>query len=138
MHQVPRLEGYIAQRRENAVYWSSALGGLAEHLIVPQERHGTRHAWFAYPVLVRPGAPFSRRELCAYLEERGVETRPIEAGNMAVQPAMRHVPHRCDGKLPNAQLIHDNSFFWGNHAGITPVLREAVVDYIREFTGRFG
>ena len=136
IHQVPRLEGFIAQRRENAAYWNRQLALWSDYIQTQKERPGTRHAWFAYPVMVKPGAPFSRDELVQFLEARGLETRPIEAGNIAVQPAMAYINHRIDGSLTNAQYIHDNAFFFGNHQGIGPVEREAIVGYFTEFFER--
>ena len=136
IHQLPRLEGFIKQRRENAAYWNRELAEFSDYLQLQEERPGTRHVWFAFPVMVRPGAPFTRKQLQDFLEAKGVETRPIEAGNMAIQPAMKHVKHRVSGPLTNAQLIHDNAFFFGNHSGIGPEEREAVVGYFKEFFRR--
>ena len=133
IHQLPRLEGFIAQRRENAAYWNRELAEFSDYLQFQEERLGTRHVWFAFPILVRPGAPFTRQQLQNFLEAKGVETRPIEAGNMTIQPAMKHIKHRIAGPLTHAQYIHDNAFFFGNHSGIGPVDREAIVGYFREF-----
>jgi CDP-6-deoxy-D-xylo-4-hexulose-3-dehydrase len=132
IHQMRKLEGYVELRRENARYWSRKLGALP-HLHVHREAEGTRHAWFGYPIIVLPDAPFSREELVAHLEARGVETRPIMAGNMDEQPAMRLFPYRKVGDLPNARLVHRNAFFFGNHHGIGNEERKAVVCYLREF-----
>jgi CDP-6-deoxy-D-xylo-4-hexulose-3-dehydrase len=133
MHQIGRLEGYIEARRENACYWDSQLQPFSQHILYHREAPSTRHVWFAYPILVRPQAPFGREELVAHLEAKGVETRPVMAGNIAEQPAMRLFPYRKLGDLANARLIHRNAFYIGNHQGIGAVEREAVVDYISEF-----
>ena len=136
IHQLPKLEGFIEHRRKNAAYWNRELAQYGEYLQFQEERPGTRHVWFAFPVMVKPGAPFTRKELQDFLEARGLETRPIEAGNMAVQPAMKYINHRIAGTLTNAQYIHDNGFFWGNHQGIGPVERELIVGYFTEFFQR--
>ena len=133
IHQLPRLEGFIAQRRDNATYWGRELAEFGDYLQLQEERPHTRHAWFAYPILVKPNAGFTRKEFQDFLESKGLETRPIEAGNMAIQPAMKHVKHRIAGPLTNAQYIHDNAFFFGNHQGIGPEEREAIVGYFREW-----
>ena len=137
MHQLPRLEGLIRIRRENAAFFNSALAPYQDWLELPTEAPGTRHTWFAYPVQVREGAPFTSRVLGDYLESRGLETRPIEAGNIAIQPAMKGVRHRVDGKLTNAQYIHDNAFFFGNHQGVGPEQRDAIKTYFNEFMRGF-
>ena len=133
IHQLPRLEGFIEHRRNNAAYWNRELAQFSDYIQLQEERPGTRHVWFAYPVMVRPDAPFTRKELQDFLEAKGVETRPIEAGNMAIQPAMKQINHRVAGPLTNAQYIHDNAFFFGNHHGIGPEEREAIVGYFTEF-----
>jgi CDP-6-deoxy-D-xylo-4-hexulose-3-dehydrase len=132
IHQMGKLERYVEVRRENARYWSRELGALP-HLRVHREVEGTRHAWFGYPIMVLPDAPFSREELVAHLEAKGVETRPIMAGNMDEQPAMRLFPYRKVGDLPNARLIHRNAFLFGNHHGIGSEQRKAIVSYVQEF-----
>jgi CDP-6-deoxy-D-xylo-4-hexulose-3-dehydrase len=132
IHQMGKLEGYIEVRRENARYWGEKLGALA-HLLVHREAQATRHVWFGYPIMVQPNAPFSRKELAGYLEARGVETRPIMAGNIDEQPAMRLVRYRKVGDLPNSRLIHRNAFFFGNHHGIGQEERAAIVGYVAEF-----
>jgi CDP-6-deoxy-D-xylo-4-hexulose-3-dehydrase len=137
IHQMPRLDGFIAARRANAEFWGQELGSVGE-LQIQRERPGTTHAWFGYPLTVRPNASFSRAELIAFLEGRGLETRPIVAGNVAEQPALRLFPHRIAGDLANSRLIHRNSLYFGNHPGIGPAEREAVVGYLREFIESTG
>ena len=136
LHQLPKLEGLIEHRRQVAFYWNSELETFSDYLQLPKEQPGTRHVFFAYPFLLKPGCPFTRNEFREYLEARGVETRQIEAGNMAIQPAMKYIRHRIAGPLTNAQYIHDNGFFIGCHQGVGEAEREAVVQYCREFFER--
>ena len=138
LHQLRRLDGFVEQRRANARYWSERLAGVSPYLTPQTEAPGSRHAWFAYPLTVTAGAPFARSDLVAHLEARGVETRPVMAGNIAEQPAMDALPHRIVGDLRNARAIHRRSFFFGNHAGIGEQERAAIVDYLEDFVARSG
>ena len=133
IHQIKRLEKFIEIRRQNASFWLESLRDYEDYLLLHREKGGTRHVWFGYPITIKPGAPFTREELVSFLEKKGVETRPIMSGNIVEQPAMAHFPYRQVGELPNSRLIMRNSFFFGNHQGITEVEREAIVNYIREF-----
>ncbi|MBI4329082.1 MAG: aminotransferase class I/II-fold pyridoxal phosphate-dependent enzyme [Chloroflexi bacterium] len=133
IHQLPKLERFIAIRRENAAYWTRELQRFEQFFILPQEQPGTRHVWYGYPVTIRPGAPFTRQDLVQFLEKKSVETRPVMAGNMDEQPSMRHFTYQRVGELPNARWIMRNSFFFGDHHGIGPVEREAIVHYFEEF-----
>jgi CDP-6-deoxy-D-xylo-4-hexulose-3-dehydrase len=134
IHQMAKLDGYVEKRRENARYWEERLGAN-HHLLMHKEAHGTKHVWFGYPVIVRPGAPLRRDELVDYLEAKGVETRPIMVGNIDEQAALRPFTYRKVGDLPNSRFIHRNAFFFGNHHGIEQEERELIVRLFREFEG---
>ena len=135
IHQINKLEAFIKIRRENAQYWSDRLAKYANvfYLPAPQEPSGSRRVWFGYPVTVRPGAPFSRKELMAFLESKGIATRPITAGDLEEQPALQLIDHRVCGKLPIARMIMRQSFFWGNHPHIGQKERTFVADCVEEF-----
>ena len=132
IHQLPRLEGFIKHRRELAQYFNEAFAPYEKWLVLPHETIGTRHTYFSYPITVREAAPFTKKELQNFLEAKGVETRQIEAGNMAQQPAMKRLHYRAEA-IPNAEYIHRNGFFWGLHTGIGQEEKEAIASYVHEF-----
>lgn len=133
IHQIKRLDGFIKIRRANAAFWLDGLRRFEKYLLLPTTTKGGEHVWHHFPVTVKPGAPFSRKQIMDFLESKGVETRPISAGNMTEQPAFKLMHARKVGKLPNASLIMRNSFEWGNHHGIGEKERSFVVDCIGEF-----
>ncbi len=137
IHQMGRLEEFIEGRRANARHWTEALRPYRDWLWAHEEREGTRHVSFGYQVTVDPAAPFERSELVASLEEWGLETRPIMAGNIAEQPGLQRFPYRTVGDLPNARFIHSNAFFFGNHQGIGERERMAAQHYLLEFLDRY-
>ena len=133
IHQLPRLEGFIQHRRDLAAYFNRKLAKYSDFLQLPVEAPNTRHSYFSYPVTVKEGAPFTKKELQAHLEWCGLETRQIEAGCMSLQPAMKNVNYRVAGPLTNAEYIHENGFFFGLHTGMTPEIAEAIVGYFEQF-----
>ena len=135
IHQLPRLDGLVEMRRTQAAYLTWALSAYSAHLQLPVEAPHTKHSYFAYPVTIREGAPFTKKELMTFLESKGLETRPIEGSNMAIQPVMRHIKFRSDG-LANTKYIHDHSFFFGLHQGVGQKQQEAIVSYFDEFMRR--
>jgi len=133
IHQIKKLDKFIEIRRENAKYWGKRFSEFSDYLIVQEERPGTRHVWFGYPLTVRQGSPFTREELVKHLEESKIETRPIQIPNIAKQPSINFLRHRIHGDLKNAQYIMDNSFWFGNHQAIGKEEREYIADKITEF-----
>lgn len=137
IHQLPRLDGLVEMRRRTAGFLNAALGRYGHWLALPGERAYTKHSYFAYPITVKEGAPFTKAELASFLEGKGLETRPIESGNMALQPAMKRINFRVSGTLNNADYIHRNGFFFGLHQGIGVLERDAIVGYFDEFMRRY-
>mgnify|MGYP001559706563 CR=1 FL=1 len=133
IHQINRLEGYIRYRTDVADYWNKELSAYSEYLALARAPEASRHAWFLYPMMVKPNAPFTRAELVKHLESKGVETRPILAGNIAEQPVMRMINHRKVGDLPASRAIMRRGLCVGIHHGVTPERRGAFVHYIAEF-----
>lgn len=133
IHQIKKLDGFIETRRKNAEYWTRKLSRYHDMLILPYEQPDTRQVYFGYPLTVATDAPFNRGQLVDHLEKKLVETRPIMAGNMAEQPAMKHLAHRTIGPLKNSRMIMRQSFFFGNHTGIGPVEREYIAESIIDF-----
>lgn len=133
IHQIRKLDSFITIRRKNAQYWNKRLQPYKDMVILPREYPETRHVYFGYPLTVREDAHISHEEMVEYLEKKGVETRPIMAGNMLEQPVMAQLKHREVGNLKNSRHIMRNSFFFGNHNGIGPSEREFVADSLVDF-----
>jgi CDP-6-deoxy-D-xylo-4-hexulose-3-dehydrase len=117
LHQLKKLEGFISKRREIAAKLLAALKKYESYLVLPREKNGTRHSWFAFPLTVREGSPFTCKQLMAHLEKNGIETRPVVGGNLAEQPAFEHFDHK-NGDLTNARYIMRNAFYFGIHPNI--------------------
>jgi CDP-4-dehydro-6-deoxyglucose reductase, E1 len=122
--QLRRLEEFNEARRRNAQALISRLADLEGDLEFVAEQEGGRSTWFGFPVKVKDGP--TRQALSRHLEERGIETRAIVAGNLAVQPAFRDNPHRTVGTLAGATAIGQRGLFIGNH----PDLGESRLDHI--------
>jgi len=133
IHQIGKLEKFIEIRRKNAEYWNSKLKDYSDYIMLHEEREGTRHVWFGYPITVKADAPFTRDEFVRYLKEKRIETRPIMAGNINEQPVSSVFKHRKIGNLPNSKVIMRQSLFWGNHQGIGEKEREYIVDCVSRF-----
>jgi CDP-6-deoxy-D-xylo-4-hexulose-3-dehydrase len=139
LHQVAKLEPFIKIRRDNVDFWNAGLKRHARWLreCPGRDGNGSRSVWFGYPITVRPEAPFSRDELVAFLESRGIATRPIMAGNFRDQPAIHLFPHRIAGSLARAEQVMRQSFFIGNHHALGERDRAYVVECVDEFVARW-
>jgi CDP-4-dehydro-6-deoxyglucose reductase, E1 len=124
IHQLGKLERFNERRVEIAEIWRDAFAPLHDGMKPMQVTAGTEPTWFGFPVICRDRA--TRDGLKAHLEQNGVETRPIICGNMARQPAMKHVRHRVAGELTGADRVMDCGIYWGSH----PSMSEDEVAYV--------
>ena len=107
---------------------AAGLQPFEEFLILPQWDERSDVCWFAFPITVRDGAPFTRNDLVSWLEERKIETRFLFAGNILRQPGFVNIPHRVVGDLANTDLVMRGTFF----IGVYPGLDEARLNYMIE------
>jgi CDP-6-deoxy-D-xylo-4-hexulose-3-dehydrase len=131
--QLPKLDHYIEQRRENAAWFRRALAQYGSVFDFQEETPKGRHSWFGFPITVRENAPFKVQELMAALDAAKVETRPIICGNIARQPAMQLYPHRVVGDLRHASAVMDRGFSFGIHQAVDDGARDYVAEQFRGF-----
>ena len=131
--QLKKLPGFISARRENWQYLSDGLRDLGEHFVLPEPTPRSKPCWFGFALSVRPEAPFERRELVTFLEERKIGTRQLFAGNLVRQPAYEGIPHRVVGELTTSDLIMTSTFWVGVYPGLTRAMLDFIIESIHEF-----
>jgi CDP-6-deoxy-D-xylo-4-hexulose-3-dehydrase len=110
--QLSKLPDFVSARRENAEAFKEYFGALDTVRI--QTEHGSS-SWFGFGMCLAERLLGRRREVVTALMEAGIETRPIVAGNFTRNPVMKHLNAILPDRLPNADHIHENGFFIGNH-----------------------
>jgi len=126
--QMGKLPDFIARRKRHFRLIYDALKRFEEFLILPQWSARADPSWFAFPLCVRDGAPFGRKELTTFLESRNIETRYLFAGNILHQPGYQNIQARVVGDLANSDVVMRGAFF----VGVYPGLDEARITYMLE------
>ena len=133
VHQVPRLAEFVERRRRNHSHWCRLVADLDLPLRVFPEQEGAKHAGFAFPMLLDESAPIGRAELCAALEAKQIQTRPISGSNLARQPVFEQLEGvRIDGALTVADAIHERGFFVGQSHAFDARQGEYLAQSLRE------
>ena len=135
--QLPKLNKLIDNRRETAAFYLNYLSKYAEFFHFQQETPKGKHVWFGFPVILKDSAPFSVKEITHYMQQRGIETRPIIAGNMARHPAFKLYAHRIAGDLHNADTVMKKGFAFACHHAVDEQARQYVVETIDAFIANF-
>jgi CDP-6-deoxy-D-xylo-4-hexulose-3-dehydrase len=128
--QLRKLDSFISQRRKNAMYLKSITPKLQNYLF--QKETGDS-SWFGFSIVLKNELRGRRGQLIKKLSESGIETRPIVTGNFTANPVMKHMDYLPLPKMDNADEIHSNGFFVGNHHySIQPQL-DRLVEVLAEF-----
>jgi CDP-6-deoxy-D-xylo-4-hexulose-3-dehydrase len=115
LHQIKKLTSFNEIRSRNARAIESIFKVYPEFFSTMRVEENGECSWFAFPVLVKKSAPFTREDITSQLEKLGVETRPVVAGNIARQPGFKNLLPGFDTNLPGADLIHEQGFYIGIH-----------------------
>ena len=117
--QLARFRTFFRTRERNFKTLLGFFRRYEQFFILPRQNPNAKTAWLAFPLVVRPGAPFARQSLVAFLEGRNVQTRPLFTGNVLRQSAFRKVTaRRRSGGYPNADAVMRGSLLIGCHHGM--------------------
>lgn len=126
--QLDKLPQFIEARRRNFRFLHQALQPLEHWLVLPEATEGSEPSWFGFPITLREGAPVSRNALVKALEEAGIGSRLLFAGNLLKQPAYAGIPHRVAGTLLNTDRVMNDTFWLGLYPGLTAEMLQYVAD----------
>jgi CDP-4-dehydro-6-deoxyglucose reductase, E1 len=122
LEQLKKLDEIHALRRRNYQLLFNIYEKYEEFFHLPRAQAKSNPSWFAFPLTIRAGAPFTRSDIVDYLEENLIQTRPYFAGNIMLQPAYSHImdPKKAKDNFPVATMVMTNTFFHGTSPVITP------------------
>ena len=110
--QLKKFPGFLEWRRENAKEFTRLFSGR-DDLIIQTEIGES--SWFGFSFILKGKLTGKRSEILKYFSDNGVETRPIVAGNFTSNPVMQHLKFAPLESFPNAEKLHRDGFFIGNH-----------------------
>lgn len=113
IEQLKKMDRMITQRRENAKYFMSKVAKISD--IRTQEEIGSS-SWFGFALILENDLIGKRDEIVKECAAKGIETRPIVAGNFTRNKVIEYMDYEIPEPLINADDIHFNGFFIGNHS----------------------
>lgn len=113
IEQIKRLDGFIKQRRVNAELFKSRIEKETD--LITQREIGEA-SWFGFAIILPKEKRGKRSAYIDALRKAEIEVRPIVAGNFVRQKALEYLDYSISGDLANADYIHENGFFVGNHS----------------------
>lgn len=122
LQQLDKLDDIIVNRRKNAQYIAGCLEDIPG---IRLQKEVGQASWYGFGMVLEGVYASKRNNIVAELEEAGIETRPVVAGNFTRNKAIRYIDYSIPYPLDNADKIHNSGFYIGNH----PVLINDMIDY---------
>lgn len=138
VRQIDSLDSFTTARKRNHARLTYALAEVADVLQLPEATPGSDPSWFAYLMVVRDGAPFTRAELVAHLEDARIQTRMLFAGNIVAQPMFDEMRatgtgYRVCGPLTVTNKLMRNALLVGCYPGLGDEHIDYIASCIRSF-----
>ena len=111
--QLLKIDGMIKNRRENAKHFVEKMQYFQDIQIQTEVGESS---WFGFAIILKGNLKGKRDSLVRILNEKGIEVRPIVAGNFTRNSVIKYFDYTIPYELDNANYIHDNGFFIGNHS----------------------
>jgi CDP-6-deoxy-D-xylo-4-hexulose-3-dehydrase len=123
INQVGRINSYVDRRRTLAKKVAGAITNTPLKLMgdadFSNSNSNDRHSWMMIALSVEAGAG-TKLKIQEFLEQNGVETRPVLTGNFLHQPAMKKMKgFICDVSLENTNWVAEHCFLIGAHHDFT-------------------
>ena len=131
--QLEKLPNFIERRIENYGILYEGLSKLKEVFILPESLPEAQPSWFSFPVTIKEGAKFLRKDLIKTLTDNLIHTRFLFGGNLTKQPAYMNADMRIAGDLKNTDYIMNNTFFVGLYPGLGKKELNFVIKTIKDF-----
>lgn len=133
--QLKKFPSFAESRREHFRYLKDKLAGTEDAFILPEAGENADPCWFGFLITVREGR--SRGEVVRHLEESGIQTRMLFAGNLTKHPCMTDDPYMKDrfriaSDLTVTDRIMKDSFWIGVYPGMTEAKLAFMVKKLRE------
>jgi CDP-6-deoxy-D-xylo-4-hexulose-3-dehydrase len=132
--QLEKLPSFVKKRREN---WTRLCEGLSEEargkIILPEAQPRSNPSWFGFLMTCAEG--IDRNRLVQRVEEDGIQTRTLFAGNLLRHPcfdSLRDMPglYRTAGGLANTDRVMRDSFWVGVYPGLDEQQIDTMIDAI--------
>lgn len=136
--QLKKLPRFVEARRKNWATFCKRLKKFEDFIILPKAEENSKPSWFGFLISVKKNKYFKRDDLVSFLENNGIQTRMLFAGNIIKHPCFdtlrkskKH--YKVFGTLENTDFVMNNSFWIGVYPKIGPSEIDYITNKIEEF-----
>ena len=133
--QLAKFPTFVEKRRHNFDRLRAALEEVEDKLILPEPCPNSKPSWFGFLLTCREGV--DKNKVVQYIEDHGVQTRMLFAGNIVKQPCFDEMRasgkgYRVVGNLAVTDRIMKDTFWLGVYPGMTDEKIDYMAKVIKE------
>ena len=137
--QLEKFPSFVERRRHNFDRLYAALEDMQDKLILPKACEHANPSWFGFLITCKEGV--DRGKVVPYIEQKGVQTRMLFAGNLTKHPCFDEMRreqkgYRIVGNLENTDRIMSDTFWVGVYPGMNDRMIDFMAKTIREAVER--
>lgn len=126
--QLKKLPGFVERRRANWEYLKEQLEDLKDYFILPEITPHSFPSWFGFMLMVKEESGMTRDGVIAYLEEYGIQTRALFAGNITRHPCFESLVEGTDYRIAGGLERTDEVMYRGFWVGVYPGMTKEMLD----------
>lgn len=133
--QLSKVKDFVKKRRINFDYLLSGLEDLQDKIILPEPCANSIPSWFGFMITCKDGV--NRNRVVNYLEENGIQTRNLFAGNLIKHPCFDEMRkkkkgYRVVGELENTDRVMNSGFWIGVYPGMEKKMLDCMIKALHE------
>jgi CDP-6-deoxy-D-xylo-4-hexulose-3-dehydrase len=118
--QLKKFDHFSKLRVKNFNLHKKFFKNFSDLFIIPKINKNVFTNFLAYPIILKKNKFFDRKKLQIYLENKGIQTRPIFSGNILRHPAFEGLISKRNkiNAFKNSDYIMKNGILIGCHQGL--------------------
>ena len=133
--QLDKFPSFVERRKHNFARLKEALKEAEDKLILPEACENSDPSWFGFLITCKEGT--DRNQIVRYVEDHGIQTRMLFAGNLTKHPCFDEMRatgagYRIVGSLDNTDRIMEDTFWVGVYPGMTDEMIDYMAKTIKE------
>ncbi len=136
--QFAKLQNNIDARIKNFDELTTFFKQYEQFFHLPQQLPDSRTGWLALALTIKDDAPFQRKEMQIFLEQKGIQTRTVFTGNILRQPGFKNIEaKKASGGYPEADRVMRGGMLLACHHGLNEnqktYMKEAIALFLSKY-----
>lgn len=131
--QLKKLPGFVEKRKRNWKRLREGLDCVSDKITLPEKQPDSDPSWFGFFMTCK----VERNPVVNHIENNGIQTRMLFAGNLTKHPCFDQMSatgdgYRIAGELTNTDIIMNSGFWVGVYPGMTDEMLDTMIKTIKD------